>query len=361
VGVIEGIASDREAPSEVLITGRVDNDTPLEISGKINPLAPRSFIDLRAVARGFDLPKLSPYSSRWAGYPIEKGKLTADVRYTIEGEKLSAENRLTLNQLTFGNKVDGPDATSLPVRLAVSLLKDRDGNIALDLPISGTLDDPQFSVGGLLWRALGNLIVKVVSSPFTLLASLGGGAAAELSHIDFTAGETRLDDEHRRRLDALGRGLAERPGVSLEIAGYADPRADREAMQRERLENALRAAKLEGMRQADPRAELPPLRGVAIDPTERAALLAHVWRDAGLDASGDGKLPPPEALEEALLAHEPIAVEEVRQLAQQRAQAARDYLRDVRGISNERLYLLAPRIAADGEARPPSRADFAIR
>lgn len=360
-GSIDAIASDREAPSDVLVTGRVDDDTPLEITGKVNPLSPRTFIDLRAIARGFDLPKLSAYSGRWAGYTIEKGKMTADVRYRIEGERLQAENKITINQLTFGDKVESADALNLPVRLAVSLLKDRNGNIDLDLPISGTLSDPQFSVGGLILRALGNLIVKVVTSPFTALASLaGGGTAAELSHIDFAAGSAALDDDDRKRLDALGRALTERPALSLDIAGYADPQADRDAMQRERLDTALRSAKLAQMKRASPGAELPALRDVALEAGERPALLEQLWRDAKLDAGG-AKTPAPEDIERLLAEHAPVATEEVKQIAQQRAQAARDFLRDHNGISNERLYLLAPRIAETAGTLPPRRADFAIK
>jgi uncharacterized protein involved in outer membrane biogenesis len=361
VGSIEAIASDRIEPSDVLITGRVDDDTPLEITGKINPLAPTSFIDLRAVARGFDLPKLSPYSGRWAGYAIEKGKLTADVRYRIEGERLAAENKLTINQLTFGEKIDSPDATSLPVRFAVSLLKDRNGNIDLDLPISGTVSDPQFSVGGLLWRAIGNLIVKVVTSPFTFLASLGGSDPGELSHIEFAAGATALDDEDRKRLDTLSTALVQRPELSIEIAGVGDPKADRDAMQQARLERSLKSAKLAQMRRATPSAELPPIAELVLDAAERPVLLERAWRDAKLDAGSAGKVPPPEELERLLLEHAAVATEEVKQVAQQRAQAARDYLRDQRGIPNERLYLLAPRIADDDGKLPPRRADFTLK
>ncbi|MCX7230307.1 MAG: DUF748 domain-containing protein [Burkholderiales bacterium] len=361
VGSIEAIASDRAEPSDVLVTGRVDDDTPLEITGKINPLAPTSFIDLRAVARGFDLPKLSPYSGRWAGYAIEKGKLTADVRYRIEGDRLAAENKLTINQLTFGEKIDSPDATSLPVRFAVSLLKDRNGNIDLDLPISGTVSDPQFSVGGLLWRAIGNLIIKVVSSPFTFLASLGGGDPGELSHIEFAAGATALDDEDRKRLDTLSTALAQRPELSIEIAGVGDPKADRDAMQQARLERSLKGAKLAQMRRATPSAELPPIAELVIEAAERPVLLERAWRDAKLDAGRTGPVPPPEALERLLLEHAAVATEEVKQVAQQRAQAARDYLRDQRGIPNERLYLLAPRIADDDGKLPPRRADFTLK
>ncbi len=361
VGSIDDLASDRTEPSDVLVTGRVDDDTPLEITGKVAPLSASRYIDLRAVARGFDLPKLSPYSGRWAGYAIEKGKLTADVRYRIEGDRLAAENRLVVNQLTFGDKVDSPDATSLPVRLAVSLLKDRNGNIDLDIPISGTISDPQFSVGGLLWRAIGNLIVRVVSAPFSFLASLGGADAAELSHIAFAPGVATLDDEDRTRLDALARALESRPELSIEIAGVGDPEGDRAAMRRERLDHALRGAKLSQMRRANPGAELPPISEVTFDDGERARLLERAWRDAKLDAGAAGQVPSADELERQLLAASPIATEEVKQVAQQRAQAARDYLRDRRKVPDERLFLLAPRIAEPGDARPPARTEFTVK
>ncbi|MFO0232090.1 MAG: DUF748 domain-containing protein [Burkholderiales bacterium] len=361
VGSIDALASDRSEPSDVLITGRVDDDTPLEITGKIAPLAQSRYLDLRAVARGFDLPKLSPYSGRWAGYAIEKGKLTADVRYRIEGDRLAAENKLVINQLTFGEKVESPDATSLPVRFAVSLLKDRNGTIDLDLPISGTISDPQFSVGGLLWRAIGNLIVKVVTSPFSFLASLGGGDAAELSHIAFPAGGATLDDEDRSRLDALARALESRPELSIEIAGVGDPDGDRAVMQRDRLERALRGAKLAQLRRANPGGELPALSEVKLEDAERPQLLERAWRDAKLDAGSGGKVPTPDELERALVAASPVATEEVKQIAQRRAQAARDYLRDARKLADERLFLLAPRIAEPDDARPPARTDFSVK
>ncbi|HYF60786.1 MAG TPA: DUF748 domain-containing protein [Burkholderiaceae bacterium] len=360
VGSIDPIASDRAEPADVLVTGRVDDDTPLEIVGKIDPLSERRLVDLRAIARGFDLPKLSPYSGRWAGYAIEKGKLTADVRYRIEGDRLTAENKLVINQLTFGDRVESADATSLPVRLAVSLLKDRNGNIDLDLPISGTISDPQFSVGSLIWKAIGNVVTRVVASPFSFLASLGSVPDVELGHVAFAAGGAELDDEDRGRLDALAKAMQARPELSLEIAGVADPSADREAMQRERLERTLKVAKLAEMRRADPAAELPALREVTLDAVERAGLLERAWRDAKLDAGAAGKVPAPAELERLLIERSTVAGEDVRQIAQQRAQAARDYLHEERGIASDRLYLLAPRVAAPGDALPPMRADFSV-
>jgi outer membrane protein OmpA-like peptidoglycan-associated protein len=347
-GSIDALASDRTEPSDVLISGRVDDDTPLDITGKINPLAPRNYIDLRAVARGFDLPKLSPYSGRWAGYAIEKGKLTANVRYKVEGDKLDAENKLVINQLTFGEKVESRDALKLPVQLAVSLLKDANGNIDLDLPISGTLSDPQFSVGGLIWRAIGNLIVKVVTSPFRFLASLGndGGTGTDLSQIEFSAGDARIDDEDRRRLDGLATALEARPALSLDIIGYADPKSDAQALQQARLERALQGTKLGDIRRTNKATELT-LETITIDATERAALIERLWRAAKLDGSAQGKAVSPQDMEQQLLERNEVATEDMRQLAQRRAETVRNYLREERKVPTERLYVLAPRVSAD--------------
>lgn len=358
-GSIEAIASDRDTPSDVIVTGRIDSDTPLEITGKINPLAPRAFIDLRAVARGLHLPKLSPYSGRWAGYAIEKGKLTADVRYRIVGDALEAENRLTLNQLTFGEKVDSPEATPLPVRFAVSLLKDREGNIDLDLPISGTLSDPQFSIGGLLWRAIGNLVARVVTSPFTLLSSLGGGEAVELSRIEFGPGAAALDDEDRRRLDGLARALDARPGLRLEIIGFADPKADREALEQAQLERTLRLAKLGAMRRSG-RTPVPAVDTVTIEETERAQWLEQAWRDAGFARDAREPAPSSEEIARRLAEAAPVGNEALRDLAQRRARAAHDHLRDTGRIADERLFLVAPRVAEGEEGKPPRRVEFTV-
>jgi hypothetical protein len=361
-GSIDALASDRSEPSEVSVSGQVDDDAPLEITGKFHPLPPNRLIDLRGVASGFDLPKISPYSGRWAGYSIEKGKLSADVRYRIDGDKLQATNKLVINQLTFGPKVDSPSASKLPVLLAVSLLKDRNGNIDLDIPISGSLSDPQFSVGSLIWQVIGNLIVKVVTSPFSFLASLGNGSAAnDISYIEFAPGTSTLDEDDRNRLDALAKGLTDRPGVSLEIAGYGDEAGDRIGMQQARLEHTLRALKFAELRRANRTAELPSIDAITIDPTERPALLERAWRNAKLNGSMFSKPPSPEALEAQLLEHEAVTPADVKQVAQLRAQAARDYLRDRKAISHDRLYLMAPRLPAPDDKLPASRVSFEVK
>jgi len=316
-GAITPLTRDPRGPAEVVVTGQVDGDTPLEINGQLNLLADPQSLDLRAVARGFDLPKLSPYSGKWAGYAIEKGKLTATLRYQLQGDQLQAENRIVINQLTFGEPVDSPDALKIPVKFAISLLKDANGVIDLDLPISGTISDPQFSVGGLIWRAIGNLLIKVVSAPFNALASLARSdlPASDLSHVAFDPGSSELDESDQKRLSALAQALAARPELSLELIGHADPISDREAMTQRRLREML----------------------------ER------------------NRQPMTAALEKALLERAKASDEDLRELAQERAQNARRVLRDTHGIANERLFLIAPRLLSTDDSKPARRVDFEIK
>ena len=316
-GAITPARGDLQGPAEVEISGRVDGDTPLEITGRIDLLAAQAFLDLRAVARGFDLPKLSPYSGKWAGYAIEKGKLTATLRYTLTGENLKAENRLVINQLTFGEKVESPDAFKIPVQFAISLLKDAQGVIDLDLPIAGTLSDPQFSVGGLIWRAIGNLLLKVVTAPFSALAALAqdGLPDNELSHLVFEPGSAELDEQDHKRLGALARALKTRPELNLDLTGYADPESDRNAMTERRLKELI----------------------------ER------------------NRQPLTAAREKELRAQAQASDDDLRELAQQRGQNARRVLRDEHDLSNERLFLIAPRLAPSNDTLPPRRVGFDLK
>lgn len=222
-GQISALDAARPEPARVSLTGALDDGAPVRIAGSVNPLAQPLYLDMEGSARGIALTRLSAYSARYAGYTIDKGTLTMTVRYHVEQGKLDAENQLFLDQFNFGEKVESAEATSLPVRLAVALLKNRRGEIDVRLPITGTLDDPQFSVGGLLWRAFVNLLTRVATAPFALL---GGGDAGSLDRVDFAPGSAELDDTARKGLDKLAGQLEERPELKLDITGFADPVRD---------------------------------------------------------------------------------------------------------------------------------------
>ncbi|MEO6423454.1 MAG: DUF748 domain-containing protein, partial [Candidatus Nitrotoga sp.] len=170
-GSVSKLASDDPTPANLVINGKIDDGAVIEIKGKVNPLGARLFLDLAAKAQGIELTRLTPYAAKYAGYPITKGKLSVDVKYHVENGQLNAKNNIFLDQLTFGKKVDSPDALKLPMLLAVALLKNNRGEINVNLPISGSLSDPEFSIGGILFKAFINLITKAIISPFSLLAS----------------------------------------------------------------------------------------------------------------------------------------------------------------------------------------------
>ena len=181
LGAFTSVPPPAGAPPQLAdleLRGNAEGTASLEISGKVNPLAKPLALDIKARVRDLDLPPLSPYAVKYAGYGIERGKMSVDVAYLVTPEgRLTASNNIVLNQLVFGDKVDGA-ANSLPVKLAAALLADGDGVINLDLPVSGSINDPQFSIGGVVLKLIGNLIVKAVSSPFRLIASAVRGPAA---------------------------------------------------------------------------------------------------------------------------------------------------------------------------------------
>jgi len=206
-GTVKGLSSKQLAKADVYLTGRVGKVAPLKIAGTINPLTEDAFTDLTITLGGMDLTAESPYSGKYVGYRLSKGKLSLDLKYKVSQKRLEAENKVVVDQLTFGEKVDSPDATSLPVPLAVALLKDRKGRIDIDLPIRGDLKDPDFKYGKVVISTLLNLLTKIVASPFTLMGKLipGGGAEEDLQFIAFDPGSATVPDQEMKEIRSLGK------------------------------------------------------------------------------------------------------------------------------------------------------------
>jgi len=355
-GFVSALGPD--TAGELLLRGRVDNAGSVEIAGTINPFASTLQLDLKAQARDIDLPRATPYAVKYLGYGIEKGKLSARLQYRIVGRQLEADNEITLDQLTFGERVESPTATQLPVLFAVSLLKDRHGVIDVKLPISGSLDDPQFSVGGLVLRIIFNLIAKAVTAPFTLLANLFGGGDGEISQIDFDAGRSALREGAAERLGTLARALGDRPALRLDLAGRADPATDEAALRLQAFERRLKTAKL---RLAGAPVPAGGLDAVVVEEAERPRLLLAAWRAGEFpkprDDQGRLREQPPEVMARMLL--DDIRIDEAAlvALADARAQAAKEWLIG-RGIEGERLFVVAPKTGGEGAG---ARVELTLR
>ena len=362
---VEGAVSEMtpDKPGDVELHGRIHQTAPLEILGRVNSLSPDLFVDMKASVKDIELPPLTPYAVKYVGYGIQKGKLSVKVSYLIDKRKLSAENNVYLDQFTFGDRVESPTATTLPVLFAVALMKDKDGVIDVDLPISGSLDDPQFSVGGIVVKALVNLVTKAVTSPFALLGALAGGGGEELAYLEFAPGSAALGPESEGKLKTLAKALEERPGLKLEVAGRVDPGPDRDALKRAAVDREIRAAKLK-----DSGAKAgASVDEVAVAPDERDKYLAAAYREAKFDrprnAIGLLKDLPPAEMEQLMLANAPVRDDDLRQLANARAQAAKGWLVENGKVAAERVFIVAAKTGAEGinDAGKPTRVDFSLR
>ncbi|SDO33686.1 protein of unknown function [Rhodoferax sp. OV413] len=351
--------------ADLELRGRAEGTASLEILGKLNPLAKPLALDIGAKVRDLELPALSPYSIRYVGHGIERGKMSVDVHYTVQPDgQLTATNSIILNQLTFGDEVAGAP-TSLPVKLAVALLADSNGVIDLNLPLSGSLNDPQFRIGPVIWKILGNLIAKAITSPFSLLAHAFGGGGEELGSVPFAPGSAVLTADARQGLDKVAKVLTDRPALKMTVVGNASLEVEREAMQRQRLQRRVLAEKRRNLvtgGAAAANADAAELEGITVSDAEYPALLKSVYQRASFpkprNALGLLKdLPQPE-MEQLLLANLPVDEDNVQRLAVQRGVAVRDYLA-AQKLPLERLFLGAAKTTA-GDANWRPQADLQL-
>lgn len=333
------------------LQGRVAGTGQLEVRGALNPTAQPLALDVQARASDLELAPLSPYAGKYAGYAIERGKLTMDVAYRIEADgRLDARNKIVLNQLTFGERIDSPEATKLPVLLAVALLKDSRGVIDLDLPVGGSINDPEFSIGGVVIKIIVNLLTKALTAPFALLA---GGGGEDLSLVEFHPGTASLAEGSAAVIDKVARALAERPALQMTVTGAADPQSERGAIQAAWLDSRLAAEWRKERLRAGAAADTTPVVPASWSADERGRLVRRLYSDTPLpnkprNALGLAKDIPPAEMEALLRSSHVVSTDNARELALQRGLVVRDALL-AKGLPSERLFLAAPKLRASGE------------
>jgi hypothetical protein len=348
-------AAGEQAPAlaDLSLRGRAEGTAALEITGRLNPLAKPLALDVKGRVRDLELPPLSPYSAKYAGYGIQRGKLSVDVAYRVEPSgQLTASNQIVLNQLTFGDRIEGSQAPNLPVKLAVALLADRHGVIDINLPISGSINDPQFRLGPIIVRLVLNLIGKAITSPFSLIASAFSGGGAEQGLVPFPAGRAELADAAREQLNAVAKALQDRPALVLTVVGQSDMEAERSAYQRARLDEQVKAEK----RRALARAGGSVPSSVTVSAEEYPALLREVYRRADIpkprNLLGMAKDIPLAEMEALLLAATPVSDNAMRELAVARAVAVKEHLAEQK-VPEDRLFIGAPLLKAADKAWAP--------
>jgi hypothetical protein len=229
-GVISGLSTDSKSLAGMKLDGRVDEYGLAKIDGALHPFDPKDNTEVKLVFRNVEMTSLTPYSARFAGYRIASGKLSVDVQYKIKDSKLVGDHRIIMDKLTLGEKVESPGAMNLPLDLALALLKDADGKIDLGLPVSGDLDNPQFSYGQVILKAIVNLFTKIVTAPFAIIGRLIGVESENLDSVGFEPGIITLPPPEREKLKQLAEALKKRPNLKLEVQGCFNAKADADAM-----------------------------------------------------------------------------------------------------------------------------------
>lgn len=362
-GRVSGLSSEETKLAEVDLRGNLENHSPMQITGRINPLRDDLFIDLKLSFKDIDLSPVTPYSGTYLGYTVEKGKLFLDLKYLIDKKMLSSENNVFIDQFTFGTKVESEKATSLPVRLAVALLKDRRGEIHLDLPVTGRTDDPEFSIWGMVWQVVKNLITKAVTSPFSLLSSMFGGGQ-DFSSIQFAIGSSRLSTSEESKLAALAKALADRPGLKMEIKGYVAREKDTEGYRQELLNQKLHNEKFLLLAKERQLKTGETADSVTILPEEFSKLLKAVYKKEKFpkprNVIGLVKDLPDDEMRKLIITNTVVGEAELQKLARERATAVMDYLVHKGGLPAERLFQKNDDIhkAPEKESTGRSRVEF---
>jgi uncharacterized protein involved in outer membrane biogenesis len=336
-------------PATLQLSGRAAGTGLLEISGRLKPGSVPRELDISAKATDLELAPLSTYAGKYAGYAIERGKLSVAVHYRIDPDgKLDASHQVILNQLTFGERVESPTATKLPVLFAVSLLKDRNGVIDINLPVSGTLNDPQFSLGPIIWKVILNLLAKAVTAPFALLS---GGGGPDLSAVAFQPGTSEPTDDGTAALDKVANALTDRPALKMTVVGQADADTEREAYQRAVVEQRLLQEQRREQLRASGAASAPDTT-LALAPSDRARFVKAVYRQTDLPEKPRNLIGmqadiPTDEMEALLRKHVSVSPEAMRELALRRGLAVRGALIE-KGLASDRLFLGDPRLHVGG-------------
>jgi flagellar motor protein MotB len=363
-GRVSELSAEANTTADVELRGKLNQYTPLEVTGKINPLREDLFVDIKARIKDLELSPATPYAGKYVGYTIEKGKLSFDLKYLIVKRKLESQNSIFFDQFTFGEKVESPTATKLPVKLAVALLKDRKGEIRLDLPVTGSLDDPKFSVWGVILKILVNLISKAATSPFSLLgAAMGGGE--ELSYVEFDYGRTVLTEASAKKLETIAKALRDRPALKMDVEGHVDLEKDKDGLKQYFFNNKLRVQKLnELVKKGQPSI---PVDEVKIEKQEYERYLKMAYKEEKFPKPknfiGMAKdLPAPE-MEKLILTHIEVKEGDLRTLASQRSMKVKDAILKSGQVEPERVFILEPKSLAPAkkEKIKDSRVEFKLK
>ena len=331
-GEIEGFNSRSPQSTSITFTGAVDKFSPVNITARLVPEQPFKDTEVALSFQDIELTTLTPYSGRFAGYKIRKGRMDVDLDYAIEDSRLNARNNILLHDLMLGDHVASENSTSLPLKLAIALLKDRNGRIDVDLPISGDLDNPEFQLGSVIRMAVVNFITNIVAAPFDMLASLVSGDADDMSALTFAPGSPLLTARQKSTIHSLTKALNERPELDIEIEPTASKVSDAPVIAQQQLQQQLislykKLLSSKGMK--------APAKNIVLPDDTKLELLKELATQKKLTDT-EQTIP---ALTAALLQNWKVSDSVLRKLAISRAQIVKEEMIQ-QGLATSRVYIL---------------------
>jgi len=362
-GTVLGLSSKANSRATVDLHGEVDAFSPVSVSGEVNVLSAALYTDLKMNFDNIELSIFNPYSGKFAGYNITKGKLTTELHYKVDGRKLDAQHHIVIDQLEFGDKTASKDAVSLPVKLAVALLRDRNGVIDLNLPVAGSLDDPKFRLAPIIWKVLVNILEKAVTAPFALLGALFGGGP-DIQFVDFQPGVGTLDAAAADKVKTVAKALNARPQLKIEVPIAVVPDIDRPALIAAQFNAQLNEVQMAGQSRKKPSAGALAPAFEQLSPAAQLELLTELYtRDVGAQPKypdavaalkkSDAVPAKIEFLTSAIREHLTVGDAELKALGEQRALALQQALLTGTQVEPERVFLVANNkaVAKDGVVR----------
>jgi len=350
-GQISHLSSNSQSTAVVDLAGKIDRYAPVTLTGEINPLLDQPYLDLNLNFDNVELTSVNPYSSTYAGYYIDKGQLSLDLNYQLKNNQLVGSNHLVIDQLKLGKPSNSKLATSLPVTLAVALLQDRHGVIDLGVNVSGDIDSPSFSFASIIINALGNIITKAVTSPFSFLAGLVDGDE-QMDKISFEYGLSGISVKQKNTLDKLAKALTDRPLLNLNIKGSVDLVNDTQALAETQMHKKL--AKAAAINYPDLPNNLSASQFPATGPLTNALyqLVEQELSQQPLAIKHSLQQQEPDLAEAELITrwhiglynmlknHQQVSPNELSQLAQERATAVKVYLIEQTGTDAGKVFVL---------------------
>lgn len=362
---LNDISQQQDARPKVDFSANI-GPTTITTNGVLNPVVSPIYSDLAISVGGLEMIQLTPYTIKYLAYPVEKGRLYADVQFRTENNELNADNKFLVEQLELGPKDTRPDAPNVPVKFGLALLQDSSGNLELDLPIRGNLDDPNFKIGGIVFRAIANMFIGALTSPFSIIGSIFGGGGQDLDHVIFKPGRHDLDQGAKAKLESTVKALQSRDRLKLEVDGVVDPVADTNGLMEVLFENKLKQQKYDDLSRKE-RAQTT-VEAMTILPGEYEDLLYEAYAD---EPDEEGIKPttlfvtdrmPPEFMRKFIMDRIQITQKDLDELAVQRATTVKRHITEQNPALTDRVFLLDRKKNASGKTGVPKhRVDLGLR